>query len=393
MNFRVLLSLSLPVVFTAALGCSAETTTDTPEAQEQLFEESRCEDAAEVCDRFGRVDPANRAPAYELGDGTKEPTLTVVYQGPENTQPIDVEFNPRSPRELWIAHYASSHFAVVNNPGTKNAEVIARRDIAYGHFAYRPPGFAFGTIQPEFGQQFGICGDNNNGGNKFMGPTLFTANLEIYGIFQNPETRLGSHLDMLHSTSFCRGITWAGTGNQYILFNSDQGSIDWYDFRKDHGLGWEDHSDGVIRRFWNRQVKGVDGLVSHLSWNAQDNLVYVADTGNKRILVLDTTDARMVAPLPGVEPIAERAYFEAPLKVLVDTGLEAPSGIEANGGLAFVTDALTSKIHAFDLKTGELVRTLDTHLPPASLAGLNFGPDGKIYFVDRLTSRVLRIDP
>jgi DNA-binding beta-propeller fold protein YncE len=198
---------------------------------------------------------------------------------------------------------------------------------------------------------------------------------------------------MLHSTSFCRGVTWGGSGNQYILFNADQGSIDWYDFRADHGLGWDDHSDGVVRRYWNRKVKGVNGLMSHLSWNVDDGKVYVADTGNKRILVLDPSQGQMVAPFPGMEIIGERSYYEAPLKVLVDAGLEAPSGIEANGGLAFVTDAATSKIHAFSLVDGSLVRTLDTHLPQNALAGLNFGPDGKIYFVDRIASRVLRIDP
>ena len=47
-----------------------------------------------------------------------------------------------------------------------------------------------------------------------------------------------------------------------------------------------------------------------------------------------------------------------PLKVLVAPGatLQQPSGIEASGGLAFVTDAATSKIHAFKLSDGSLVK-------------------------------------
>lgn len=95
-----------------------------------------------------------------------------------------------------------------------------------------------------------------------------------------------------------------------------------------------------------------------------------------------------------MELIAERNYYEAPLQVLVEGGvLEQPSGIEASGGLAFVSDAKTSQIHAFDLETGALVKTLDTGLPEGSLAGLNFGPDGKIYFVDRKAAKVIRIDP
>ena len=125
-----------------------------------------------------------------------------------------------------------------------------------------------------------------------------------------------------------------------------------------------------------------------------DNKLYVADTGNKRILALDPSLGQPVAPFPGTEIIAERRYFEAPVKVVASGGvLEQPSGLEASGGLAFVTDAKTSMIHAFDLATGDLVRSLDTGLAPGSLAGLNFGPDGKIYFVDRKASRVYRIDP
>jgi outer membrane protein assembly factor BamB len=83
--------------------------------------------------------------------------------------------------------------------------------------------------------------------------------------------------------------------------------------------------------------------------------------------------------------------------VLVDVvppgSLEAPSGLEVRNGLLYVSDNVTSRFHAFDMMSGQLVRTLDTGLPPGSLAGLTFGPDGKVYFVDILSARVYRIDP
>ena len=72
--------------------------------------------------------------------------------------------------------------------------------------------------------------------------------------------------------------------------------------------------------------------------------------------------------------------------------LEKPSGLEIHKGLMFVTDAATSKVHAFD-KAGKAIRHLDTGLPAGSLAGLGFGGDGKLYFTDKVGGRVLRVDP
>jgi DNA-binding beta-propeller fold protein YncE len=257
-----------------------------------------------------------------------------------------------------------------------------------------PPASAFGIESMSgFGQQWASCGDNDNGGNMFMGPTLYSSDEHLLGK-QTYEGR-GTHLDMLHSTPFCRGIAWGGAKNTFYTFNAYNKSIEYYDFQSNHEPGGDDHSDGIIRRFWTNQVRGVDGLVSHLSYDGETKKLYVADTGNKRILALDPAKGRRIAPMPGANELTvQRDLYEAPVEVVVPPGtLEAPSGIEASGGLAFVTDAATSTIYAFKLSDGSLVRKLATGLPSGSLAGLNFGPEGKIYFVDRRTNRVVRIDP
>lgn len=387
MQIRSFFPVALVALASSISACSADT------REEELFDADRCTEEGVSCQAYGRKDYENKPPAYELGMGNTPPRLTIVHESNPAWDPVDLEFNPRSPRDLWIINKATSHVSIVRDVGTSRAQVIERRDVAYSHFSYRPPALAMAGAHPEFGQLWATCGDNDNGGNYFMGPTLYSAELHIFGT-NNPITNLGSHLDMLHSTPFCRGIAWAGEGNQYFVFNSFNKAIDFYDFRQDHGIGWDDHSDGIVRRFWNNQVLGVDGVESHLSWNPDTKKLYVADTGHKRILVLDPTLGRSVAPMRGMELIAERNYYEAPLQVLVEGGvLEQPSGIEASGGLAFVSDAKTSQIHAFDLETGALVKTLDTGLPEGSLAGLNFGPDGKIYFVDRKAAKVIRIDP
>ncbi len=57
-----------------------------------------------------------------------------------------------------------------------------------------------------------------------------------------------------------------------------------------------------------------------------------------------------------------------------------------------MTDTATSTFHVFD-KTGTALRSLATDLPAGALAGFTFGPDGKIYFTNKLSGQVLRIDP
>lgn len=385
MTLRITSALALSILFAAA--CAAPTEESSSDGDD------RCNDEGVVCSAYGRRNYQNRAPAYELGNGTTPPTLTTIYTSAiAGSQPVDLEFNPRRTTELWVNNYGTHHMSIIEKPGTPQQSVKEVRDPAYSHYNLFPAGLAFGTPSPRWGQQFATCGDGDNGGNFHMGPTLFTADPRFFG--KQTAGGLGTHLDMLHSTSFCRGIAWGGTGNQYWTFNSHQKAIDFYDFKQDHGPGNTDHSDGVIRRFWKGQVKGVDGVMSHLSFDTDSKKLYVADTGNRRILVLDPSQARFMSPMPGNEVIAARDFYESPVKVLVPPGtLQQPSGIEASGGLVFVTDAQTSIIYAFKMSDGSLVKKLATNLPSGSLAGLNFGPEGKIYFVDRMAGKVIRIDP
>jgi hypothetical protein len=380
------------VVLSSVLGgCASETSTDEGDERAPV---DRCDEEGVACPAYGRKNAASMPPGYELGSGTIAPKFTEIWKGPAGHQPVDLEFNPTRSRELWLTNYASSSVSVITDPGLPAQKVKMVRDPAYSHFMNLPPASAFGLVSGEgYGQQWASCGDGDNGGNFFMGPTLYSSDERLMG--KQTAGGLGAHLDMLHSTSFCRGIAWAGAKNSFYTFNAYNKSIEFYDFQKNHAPGEDDHSDGIIRRFWTNQLRGVDGLVSHLSYDADTKKLYVADTGNKRILALDPAKGRRVGPMPGAnENLVERSLYEAPVQVLVAPGtLQQPSGIEASGGLAFVTDAATSTIYAFKLADGGLVKKLETGLPPKSLAGLNFGPDGKIYFVDRIQNRVVRIDP
>ncbi|WP_437821985.1 hypothetical protein [Sorangium sp. So ce1078] len=341
-----------------------------------------------LCDQE-RGECAALPPGYPIGvkDGSPSSVALVPVHEPSRLrEPIDLDFNPERPEELWVVNRRDDSVIIITRPGAPDSTSLHRRDPAAAHFMDRPPAIDFGHTGT-----FGVCGDNNNGGDYFMGPSLFSSDLTIFAVAT--PTGLGSHLDMLHSSSFCKGIAHEA-GNVYWVFNGNDRALDRYDFAHDHGPGNDDHADGEIYRYVAGEVLGIDEAPSHIVYNAEDRHLYVADTGHKRLLKLDTASGTPGADFDGQEPVVARRHVDgATLVELVAPGtLEVPSGIEIHEGLVFVTDHATSRFHAFDM-TGQLVRTLDTGLPAGSLAGFTFGPDGKIYFTDLLSSRVYRIDP
>jgi hypothetical protein len=347
-------------------------------------------------------------PGEEIGKGdgsASSVTFTEIHTLSKTSigdpQPVDLAFNPADPGELWVVGYGddSTHVGYVDG----DVAWKRYRDPAAGHFMSKPVAISMG--EDGF---WGTCGNNDNGqnqgtdgtdgtGNLFMGPAMFTTNRTEFAT-QNPETRLGSHYDMLHQTPFCRGIAHE-VGNIYWLFNAHDSTIDKYNFNKPHEKGGDDHSDGEIYKYVEGQVKGDpdNTTVSHLIFDPADSYLYIADTGNQRIVKLDTTKGTKSGEIPSDrrnEPLKASGMMSGvDVEVVIDKGvLEKPSGIELKGELLYVTDAATSTFHVFK-KDGTEVRKLATDLPPGSLAGFTFGSDGKIWFTDRKAGRVLRIDP
>ena len=58
----------------------------------------------------------------------------------------------------------------------------------------------------------------------------------------------GSHIDMLHESPLGMGIAH-DSGNSYWYFDGYYGHLVYYDFKEDHDIGMDDHSDGVVRRY------------------------------------------------------------------------------------------------------------------------------------------------
>ena len=184
----------------------------------------------------------------------------------------------------------------------------------------------------------------------------------VYAV-TNPEAEaalgsgLGSHLDMLHQSPLCMGIAWA-RDNVYWTFDGASGSISRYDFQADHAPGYDDHSDGIIARYVAGQVRRVANVPSHLEIDRAANRLYIADTT---------------------------------LTTVVSSGLERPSGIALSGNTLFVTDNANGRISAFDKRTGERLDYLDTGVPAGGLMGITVDPQGRLYFVDAVGNRVIRV--
>ncbi|MBL0192616.1 MAG: hypothetical protein IPQ09_00070 [Myxococcales bacterium] len=349
--------------------------------------------------------PASSAPpkAPMLGKGDGSPgsvTLTEIANADAGLKdPTDLDWNPMKPTELWVVNRGDDSIVTVSEAPTDARATVRRRDPAAVHFMPNPTGIAFGGNETTFGVPgtFAACGESRNerangSANDFMGPALWSSDPTIFA--KKDPIGLGSHLDMLHNTPLCMGITHE-TANRYWVTGGFNKSIDLYDFKRDHNVGQDDHSDGESFQYARGELGYVEGVPSHLAYKVDTKMVYVADTGNKRILSLDAKTGTEAKKVRAKEKMAVAVEMDgATLADVVPAtfGLQEPSGITLNADILYVTDHATSRIHAFSLDGKELQR-LDTGLAPGSLGGIRVGPDKKIYIVDRVESRVLRIDP
>ena len=242
-------------------------------------------------------------------------------------------------------------------------------------------------------------------GDEFMGPTLWTSDPDIYGL-SNPEAveymsnlwnmnvDLGSHLDMLHESPQCMGIAWE-EDNVYWVVNGRDGSIDRNDFQQDHGPGFDDHNDGIISRYAEGELSRVPDVPSHLEYDPNSGFLYIADTGNNAIKVLDTTSGTRGAEWTGAEPLVE--YFEmedADIWTLVDgeeVNMVEPSGLALVENTLIVTDHGTGNILAFDLD-GEIVDWVSTGSGSGALMGITARSLDDIWFVDAKSNMVIRFE-
>lgn len=349
------------------------------------------------------MEAAAPVPAPELGVGDHSPNsvvLTPIAAADVGlTTPRDLAFNPLQPDELWIVNFGDDSMVIVHDASTDGRTAERRKDGYALHFMAKPSAIAFGQDATSIGKPgtFATCEESRNTyddtkpPNDFMGATLWSSDLSVFAAL-NPNG-LGSHLDMLHESPNCVGLAHE-KDNVYWAFGGLKNEIVRYDFQKDNGIGNDNHSDGKALHYVTGQLKYSAKIPGHVFFHEPDSLLYIADTGNSRIVTLDTTSGTLGAKVTPKEPMAQDAMMTgATIAEFTSGTLQAPSGLEIHNEILYVSDNATSRITAFALDTAKPLNYLDTGLPAGSLMGMAFGPDGRLYIVDAVGSQVLRIDP
>ena len=240
---------------------------------------------------------------------------------------------------------------------------------------------------------------NGNQNGYFSGCTLWDSDTSIYARVNQNGPELGSHWDMLHQSPYSVGIA-AETDNIYWLFDGYHNTIAKYNFQEphpDHEHGGEDHSDGIIYRFDEIEVERVSGLSSHMVMDQSLGMLYICDTGNQRILKMNTNSGSINYSLT---PYGENieGYFSmsgAEYETIIDSGLVTPTGIDLIGNYLLVSDYSSGEIIVYEISQDNNIqelKRLQTNIAN-DVMGIKVGPDGSIWYVCTNSNQLYQMLP
>lgn len=321
-----------------------------------------------------------------------DPVYTKIASSAQGLQkPSGLAFNPDFPEQLWVVNYASNGVVIVKNPGLSTQKAESRIDSHAGHFMPQVTSLAFGERGYQNSMTFATCQDSRNGGNDFMGPTLWSADLNIFARVNQQGPLLGSHLDMLHQSPLCMGIAFEDN-NVFWVADGKNGHIVRYDFAHDHGPGHDNHSDGVVRRYTDASFTRVSSVPGHMALDKATGWLYVADTGAGRVYRLNTLTGERFRKLSAQnEPLAEFSEWRGATREIVAGNLKKPSSVAISDNHLFIGLYGSGEIIAYELASLSEAGRISTG--SKGIADLTIGPDGKLWFTDMVASTVTRIDP
>jgi hypothetical protein len=342
-------------------------------------------------------------------------TVTVVAVKQDGLRtPRDLAFNPDVEGELWVVNRLNDAATIFSSVGEADQSSDMRIDPYALHFMEEVSSIEMGGVTHEDSdaRTFGTCQESRNTYNDrarpddFMGPTLWSADHDIFG-YSNPEAieflsdlfgvyvDLGSHLDMLHESPMCMGIAWE-TENVYWVYDGFNATIGRYDFGEDHGVGYDDHSDGIIGKVTDLTLSRLEDVPSHMEVDQASGMLYAVDTGANRVLILDTQTGEKGRRLASTERGTDHHELDGvEYSVFIDgstvDGMSAPSGLDLIDGHLLITDFETGRILAFDM-TGELVDWVDSGRA-GGIMGIEARSLDDIWFVDAAADELVRLQP
>jgi len=340
--------------------------------------------------------PVDDGPPPLFGDGSHtldSITLTVIAEsGDDLDDPRDIAFHPDRADELWVVNQGNDSLTVLFDPGTSDFESENFASSGNNHFLAKPSSLAFSdngnfaTVHETDELTQGPGGTPAD----FMGPTLWSSDMDVV------DGGHGGHLDMLHNSPNGMGIAWE-EDNTFWVFDGYHDSISRYAFHGDHGPGGADHSDGEILRYVEGEVDREADVPSHMEFDHDTGLLYIADTGNRRIAVLDTDTGDVGGSVsPNYDNVSvHREVDDAEITTFVDrevADMGEPSGLALHDGVLYVSDNRMGILWAFDLD-GTLLDWIDLERADGGLMGIAFDGSGRLYVVDAEAEQVLRIDP
>ena len=325
--------------------------------------------------------------AYLIGN------FTTVLQGTSADGlilPRDLDFHKDADRqnELWVinenniggrTHGGST--VTFYNAGQETQWSDYRKDAYSAHFMHTASAIAI-SENGTFGNPLDVQDANNNNG-YFTGPVLWPTDTSIYARVHQNGPDLGSHLDMIHQTPFGEGMASEG-GNVYWVFDGYHNAIVKYDFVNPHAAGGEYHSDGIVWRHSDVIVQREAGLSSHMEFDPESGWLYIADTGNERIIRMDPNSGNVAGNLsPYGETLA--GYYNmsgTDWEVVANTGLNQPTGLDIYNGRLLVSDFANGDIIVYDITQNPVVELgrIETGLSN-EIMGLKVSLDGDIWYV------------
>lgn len=325
------------------------------------------------------------------------PIKTVIANSSNNIQvPRDLDFHPvLSRNELWVILKSTENLGgktvKISNAGDIGQTALLQQDGNAYHFMSLPTAIAFSENE-NFATSPGVYDANHDGGAPFTGPSLWSSDPTIYA---QPSGGNGSHLDMLHESPYSMGIAYE-TDNVFWVNDGLNNTVVRYDFEGDHGPGNADHSNGIIRQYSGLGLveDPTQHVVSHLVFDKLTGWLYIADTGNDRIVRLNTATGSNSGDLTPHEPTAEYSnYTGFSSSNYITSGLTEPSGIDIVGNRMIVSDHTTGEIIIYDItgSNGVELGRIPTGTP--GIMGIKIGPDGKIWYVNASTNQVIRLEP